>query len=168
MLGFYDDLRDEPQQFWVHACDFLGINPANPPDFKHKYNRSGVPRSRALHRVLWNYQLKKILRALIPYSLSLVIREKLDDINLRDFPKMGNLDLDLECSGFDISSFSSKHRRGLWSTIPRRGSFFFFNTTGSVVVRSSQGRFFLFVTCPGSTNVRFCQKCYFRTRFFQK
>ena len=88
MLGFYDDLRNEPQRFWVHACDFLGINPAHIPDFKHKYNRSGVPRSRALHRVLSNYQLKKNLRALIPHSLSLLIKKKLDDINLRDFPKM--------------------------------------------------------------------------------
>ena len=49
---------------------------------------------------------------------------------------MGNLDLDLECFGFEISRFWSKIRRDLLWCVPRRGVFFF-------------------LTCPGQTKDTF-------------
>lgn len=48
----YDDLRDDP----VAACQelqrFIGVDPTFAPDVSIVHNASGIPRSRALHRIL--------------------------------------------------------------------------------------------------------------------
>ncbi len=88
LVMFYDDMQAAPAAFWREVCAFLQIDAGIEPPFERRYNRSGEPRSRTLQGILRNHKLKRTLRAIIPHQLGLKIKGRLDDFNLRDFPKM--------------------------------------------------------------------------------
>jgi len=88
LVLFYDDLRANPSAFWREACMFLDIDPAVEPPFERRYNRSGQPRIAGLHGLLRSHHLKQALRGVIPYQLGLAVKNRLDDLNLRDFPPL--------------------------------------------------------------------------------
>ena len=88
LVMFYDDMRTDPEAFWRQVCAFLQIDAGIEPAYELRYNRSGAPRSRTLQGVLRNHKLKNTLRAIIPHQLGLQIKARLDNFNLRDFPKL--------------------------------------------------------------------------------
>ena len=88
LVMFYDDMRTDPEAFWRQVCAFLQIDAGIEPPYELRYNRSGAPRSRTLQGVLRNHKLKNTLRAIIPHQLGLQIKARLDNFNLRDFPKL--------------------------------------------------------------------------------
>ncbi|MAT93466.1 MAG: hypothetical protein CME59_12775 [Halioglobus sp.] len=88
LILFYDDMRADPAAFWHGVCTFLDIDADIEPPYERRYNRSGQPRSRLLQGVLRHYHLKRILRKVIPHNLGLLIKDRLEDINLRSLPPM--------------------------------------------------------------------------------
>lgn len=87
---FYEDMRGDPKAFWERVCEFLRIDASVQPPFRFRYNRAGEPRSRLLQRLLRSHGVKRTVRRLMPHRVSLLIKNRLDDANLRDFPPMDN------------------------------------------------------------------------------
>ncbi|MEZ5501099.1 MAG: sulfotransferase [Halioglobus sp.] len=85
---FYDDLRANPGALWQAVCQFLAIDSANPPQFGHRYNRSGRPRNRWLHRALRSHPIRRALRPFVPHRFAIAVKQRLDDMNLDTFPAM--------------------------------------------------------------------------------
>ena len=90
LVMFHDDMRGDPVTFWEQVCDFLQIDASAEPPFNFRYNRAGEPRSRLLQRLLRSHRVKQTVRRLLPHRVSLSIKNRLDDANLRDFPPMDN------------------------------------------------------------------------------
>ncbi|MDZ7785132.1 MAG: sulfotransferase [Halioglobus sp.] len=90
LVMFHDDMRGNPVVFWEQVCNFLQIDASAEPAFKFRYNRAGEPRSRLLQRLLRSHRVKQTVRRLLPHRVSLSIKNRLDDANLRDFPPMEN------------------------------------------------------------------------------
>lgn len=90
LVMFHDDMRRNPAAFWEQVCAFLQIDASTEPPFKFRYNRAGEPRSRLLQQLLRSHRVKQTVRRLLPHRVSLSIKNRLDDANLRDFPPMDN------------------------------------------------------------------------------
>ncbi len=88
LVLFYDDMRQDPAAFWQQVCRFLDIDADVEPPYKHRYNRSGKPRSKSLANLMRSHTLKRAAKSILPYWLVLRIRGRLDDINLTTFPPL--------------------------------------------------------------------------------
>jgi len=86
LVLFYEDLRANPADTWRQLCDFLGIDARQAPVFEHRYNRSGQPRHRFLHRLLRSHRLKRLVRPVLPHKFALRLKQQVDGVNLREFP----------------------------------------------------------------------------------
>ncbi len=86
LILFYDDLRVNPPLLWQQVCVFLSINPIPTPAFEHRYNRTGQPRNRLVHRLLRSYRLKRLVRSFLPHRLSISLKQRVDTANLQEFP----------------------------------------------------------------------------------
>jgi hypothetical protein len=86
LVLFYDDMRNRPLALWQRVCEFLAIDPACQPQFNHTYNRSGQPRNRLLHSLTRSYQLKRVVRSLLPHRIAIKVKEQVDGLNLQKFP----------------------------------------------------------------------------------
>jgi hypothetical protein len=88
LVLFYDDLHFNPAGTWQQVCEFLGIDATQKPVFEHRYNRSGQPRHRNLHRLLRSHRLKRLVRSFLPHKLAISLKQQVDNINLQQFPAM--------------------------------------------------------------------------------
>ena len=87
LVLFYEDLRDHPERLWRQCCDFLGIQ-AIPAPTAHRQNRSGMPRSRLLHKVLRAEGFKRAIKALLPLGFTAWVKGQVDAVNLQKLPPM--------------------------------------------------------------------------------
>jgi len=90
LVLFYEDMRGDARVFWGQVCEFLQMDASIEPAFNYRYNRAGNPRSRMLQRLLRSHRVKQTVRRLLPHRVSLSIKNRLDDANLRGFPPMDN------------------------------------------------------------------------------
>lgn len=75
----FDDFKREPLHFMRTLFSELGVETSFAPDLSVKYNISGVPRSRILHKLTSESRwLKQLLRPLVPQAM----RQKVRRINL--------------------------------------------------------------------------------------
>jgi len=88
LVLFYDDLQLNPAGTWQQVCGFLGIDATQKPVFEHRYNRSGQPRHRVLHRLLRSHRVKRLVRSVVPHNLAIRVKQQVDSINLQEFPAM--------------------------------------------------------------------------------
>jgi len=65
-VWLFDDLVDRPHRTVREVFEYLGVDPTAPVDLTAVHNRSGVPRSAALHRVLPGHQRRRQLAAVLP------------------------------------------------------------------------------------------------------
>ncbi len=91
LVLFYDDLHLNPAETWRKVCDFLGIDAKQQLVFEHRYNRSGQPRHRLVHRLLRSHRFKRLVRPVLPHQLAVSMKQQVDNINLREFPVMDAL-----------------------------------------------------------------------------
>ena len=88
LVLFYEDLHSNPPALWQRVCTFLAIDPTVTPLFSQRYNRSGQPRNRILHSLLRSHQLKRVVRSILPHSISMRLKQQVDNVNLAEFPVM--------------------------------------------------------------------------------
>jgi hypothetical protein len=84
----YDELRDDPDGLWRRCLAFLDLDDGLPAPAAHRQNRSGMPRSRLLHRLLKHQGFKERMRRWLPGSLAARAKVRADRLNLRQFPPM--------------------------------------------------------------------------------
>lgn len=87
LVLFYEDLCDRPEWLWQECCDFLDL-PAVPAPTAYRQNRSGIPRSRLLQRLMRSEALKRRFKALLPLPFLASIKSLLDGWNLQRFPAL--------------------------------------------------------------------------------
>lgn len=85
LVLLYEDLRDHPDTLWRQCCDFLQISRAPAPE-SHRQNRSGMPRSRLLYRLLRSEGFKRRIKRLLPLSLTARVKGQLDAANMARLP----------------------------------------------------------------------------------
>lgn len=88
LVLFYEDVRTDPLSVWQAVCAFLAIDSAHAPAFDNRYNRSGQPRNRFVHRLLRSHQLKRVVRAALPHQWAMRAKQQVESINLEQFPAM--------------------------------------------------------------------------------
>jgi len=80
---FYDDLRSDPRAFMAALLAFIGADASFVPDVTQRYNITGVPKRRWLHRFIVHANpLKRLLRALVPKHLRRRLRLRVMQMNL--------------------------------------------------------------------------------------
>jgi len=88
LVLFHDDVRTDPMAVWQTVCRFLDIDAAVLPAFAHRYNSSGLPRNRLLHKLLRSHRIKRITRKILPHAVAIGTKQRLDRINLKMHPAM--------------------------------------------------------------------------------
>ena len=88
LVLFYEDLLGDEQTFWEGLCKFLAIESLDKAPLQRTLNRSGQPRSRFMQRMLNSYRVRAAVKKILPYRGATLIKEKLDNINLRRFPPL--------------------------------------------------------------------------------
>ena len=88
LVMLYEELREEPEELWDRCCDFLGLDGPNVLPPTERRNRSGMPRSRTLHRLKRSPVLKNVLKKVLSDTLATRIGRWVLDANLRRFPPM--------------------------------------------------------------------------------
>jgi len=86
LVMLYEELRDEPERLWDRCCDFLGIDRSVGLPPTERKNRSGMPRSRVLHRLKRSEGLKRLLKKVLSRRLAARIGQTVDDVNLKRLP----------------------------------------------------------------------------------
>lgn len=92
LLMFYQDISADPLAQWHKLCVFLNIDPAHEPVFGNRYNVSGQPRSPTLHKLLKSHQVRKLASSLLPHNVSVRIKNRIESVNLENFPPLGDAD----------------------------------------------------------------------------
>ena len=87
-IMFYDDLRDRPEALWRGCCEFLELEATGKTPAAHRQNRSGLPRSRVLHRLVRSPRIKTTARSLLPLPFVSWTKERIDKSNLRRLPPL--------------------------------------------------------------------------------
>ena len=87
-IMFYEDLRDRPESLWRGCCNFLGLETTGRTPAAHRQNRSGLPRSRTLHRLVRSPRIKRTARRLLPLPFVSWAKERIDQSNLRRLPPL--------------------------------------------------------------------------------
>jgi hypothetical protein len=87
LVLFFEDLLEKPESLWTQCQAFLQVPEVAMPA-AHRQNRSGVPRSRLLYRLLRSRAFKRRLKALLPLPLLAAMKNRVDTLNLRRFPPM--------------------------------------------------------------------------------
>lgn len=83
----YDDLVAEPMRFWHDLCAFLGLDPDPVPDLAERHNRTGVPRSLSVQRlVVRDNRVRDAARRLLPAPARRQVRRRLERWNVRRPP----------------------------------------------------------------------------------
>jgi hypothetical protein len=88
LVLFHDDIRSDALAVWRQVCHFLNIDATWLPAFSHRYNASGQPRNRVLHKLLRSHQLKRMARRVLPHAISIGTKQRLDRLNLQQHPAM--------------------------------------------------------------------------------
>lgn len=88
LVLFYEELRDEPEMLWHRCCEFLGLDSRHPVPASYRQNRSGMPRSRVLHRLKRSERLRTALKKVVPIEFGRWAKRALDALNLRRFPPL--------------------------------------------------------------------------------
>lgn len=88
LVLFYEDLIGDERALWERLCAFLEIDPLDEAPRQRTLNKSGQPRSELMQRLLKSFRLRKAVKKLIPYKGAVLIKEKLDKVNLRRFPPL--------------------------------------------------------------------------------
>ncbi|MEZ5571304.1 MAG: sulfotransferase [Halioglobus sp.] len=86
LVLFHDDVRADVLPVWQQVCSFLNIDPAQVPNFAHRYNPSGQPRIRLLHKLLRSHRIRRFVRILVPRAVAIETKQRLDSINLQKYP----------------------------------------------------------------------------------
>lgn len=84
----YEDLRDAVDALWRQCLLFLDLDPSLPAPTAYQQNRSGMPRSRLLQRLLKHEGFKGTMKRLLPTPLAAWSKAQLDRLNLARFPPM--------------------------------------------------------------------------------
>ena len=84
----YEDLRDSANALWRECLLFLDLDPSLPAPTAHHQNRSGMPRSRLLQRLLKHEGFKSTMKRLLPTPLAAWSKAQVDRLNLERFPPM--------------------------------------------------------------------------------
>jgi hypothetical protein len=92
LVLLHEDLRRDPAALWRRLCEFLAIDPGEEPPQQRNLNRSGLPRSGLLQRVLGAHRTRVIARKVMPYRLGIWAKERLDAANLRKLPEASEED----------------------------------------------------------------------------
>jgi hypothetical protein len=92
-IYLYEDFTADPVGFTQDICRFLGVDDSFVPDTAMKYNVSGMPRNKALHRALakrfWRpRQTRGLLNRVFPDPIKRSIQAKLLQLNLRAKPEL--------------------------------------------------------------------------------
>lgn len=84
----YDDLAKDPLGVTRDALSFIGVNEAFDPDVAEHHNVSGVPRSRALHELLFRppAPVRALARKLVPENARGRLHSRLNRRNLAPPP----------------------------------------------------------------------------------
>jgi hypothetical protein len=88
LVLFYDDVRTDALEVWRTVCAFLTIDASHTPAFGDRYNRSGQPRSRWVHSLLRSHRLKRMVRSVLPHTLAMRAKQRVEDLNLQQFPAL--------------------------------------------------------------------------------
>lgn len=117
LVLFHDDMRADGLAVWRQVCHFLDIDASRLPSFSHRYNTTGQPRNRLLHKVLRSHNLKRLARGALPHAVAIGTKQRLDRINLRKHPAMDATSRDALREHFrpDIERLSLLTRRDLRS-----------------------------------------------------
>jgi hypothetical protein len=88
LVLFHDDVRIDALAVWREVCQFLDIDASKLPTFSHRFNTTGRPRNRLLHKLLRSHRLKRLARSTLPHAVAIETKQRLDRINLRQHPAM--------------------------------------------------------------------------------
>ncbi len=87
----YEDLKADPTNVVVDIFRSLGVDPQFRPDTSVQFNRSGVPKSKALHSFLMRSSpLKAPIKRLIPTAVRKRLVADLRNRNLREPPRLSS------------------------------------------------------------------------------
>ncbi|MEQ8262175.1 sulfotransferase [Pseudohaliea sp.] len=84
----YEDLRDSVDALWLQCLLFLELDPSLPAPKAYRQNRSGMPRSRQVQRLLKHEGFKSTMKRLLPTPLAAWSKAQVDRLNLERFPPM--------------------------------------------------------------------------------
>lgn len=84
----YEDLRDDAQALWQRCLRFLAINDGVAAPDAYRQNRSGMPRSRLLQRLLKHQGFKATMKRLLPTPIAAWTKAQADRLNLERFPPL--------------------------------------------------------------------------------
>jgi hypothetical protein len=85
LVLFYEDLRDRPEALWRQCCEFLQIARIPAPE-AYRQNRSGMPRSPLVYRLLRSERFKRSVKQWLPLSFAARVKARLDTVNLVALP----------------------------------------------------------------------------------
>lgn len=85
LVLFYEDLRDRPDALWQECCAFLELTPISAPK-AYRQNRSGIPLSRLVYRLLRSERFKRRIKQLLPLSFAARVKGQLAAVNLVALP----------------------------------------------------------------------------------
>lgn len=88
LVLFYEELRDEPEILWHRCREFLGLDSNHPVPASYRQNRSGMPRSRVIHRLKRSERLRTALKKVVSIEFGRRAKRALDALNLRRFPPL--------------------------------------------------------------------------------
>lgn len=88
MVLLYEDLQGDPELLWQKLCAFLAVDALPRAPVRRRLNRSGEPRSMLLQSLLKSYRFRRWVRAVVPFRGAALVKEKLDDANLKRFPPL--------------------------------------------------------------------------------
>lgn len=84
----YEDLLDDELTLWKQLCGFLEIDQSVEMPRQRRPNRSGQPRSQLVQTVLGSHRIKAGIRAIIPTQAAFWMKERVDGMNLKQFPRL--------------------------------------------------------------------------------
>lgn len=89
-IYLYDDFEANPVSVVQDTFRFLGVDDSFVPDMSLRHNVSGIPRIRALNKLLDSprHPIKTILRPFLPRKWRLMIRVRVGNMNLRRPPPL--------------------------------------------------------------------------------
>lgn len=90
LVLLYEDLLGDELTLWNRLCGFLEIDQSAEMPRQRRPNRSGQPRSRLVQTAMRSHQIKAGIRAFIPTQAAFWIKDRVDRMNLKQFPQLDN------------------------------------------------------------------------------
>jgi hypothetical protein len=85
----FEEFRDNPKEVYKDVCRFLEIKESFEPNFKIRYNVSGLPRNQTFHNFLKKRNfVKSFVKKILPEKLQKVLKYHAHDINLASKPNL--------------------------------------------------------------------------------